>query len=767
MVVFWRGRDGYIQRRIVSKPIFSRHLREGLNGGFGLERSVQGFLSGVGQNIAAAICISVIGSLCLALGLTQKGEVGGLGEWPTWVASAGLVLLLAAVGMSVRILLRWRARRQVRRASGDRLAVLVTCLVGDSNDSMRESLREGLKAELDDAIEVSLWPERLELRHGRDADIETASARRARAWLNATNCDLMISGRVRADGGAVLRFWTLDPGNGEQVLAVAEPALDLPKDISEKLRAVLATRVLLEAAPAFSDARCLLPQMRQVEPRLRRLLEASVPPDMSLFLHHRSVLSAIGRQSGDASLTRRVTQDLIDVLRNDHGALDRRLLGQVRFNLAAELMNLGETHLSNELLLSAVEVLRPALGATAADTFAIQLNLGIALGMVGSRLDNAEVLNESIALFDRLIVEPGPADPILLGKALHNRGNALSDLADATEDESCLDLAAASFEAALIHRTPKVAPIFWARTHTSLAVLLAKLGRCRRNREYLDDALDHYRLALEMYVAHVMDNDCALVRYNMAVCLSALAAQTGDLSKIFQAIDQLNAAEAVWTLQGHSRGVFNVKNVLGGAYDLLAVATEDVEMAALAAESFEAALDLVESEYGSVEWSGVAMNLASARINVVELGGDPAGLLPAIALLEEVEASSQTQADHRIRALVKRQLGEAHLLLSSQDDPIPHLEIAVVAFTAYVAFWPTGQAHVIRANGLMRLAAAQFQLGGHPAHSGMLAESARSYSMAADVLRQAQANGHDVGEFLAMAEQMSATVCDHDAAEGH
>ena len=164
------------------------------------------FVRGVGEHISADICLTLIGGVCLRVGLSKTDKLDDWSDWPIWLALAGLLTLLTFGANSIRLgLSRWRRRAAVRRASGDKITLLIARLENDRDNRIRETIRELLKHELGQAVEIVFWPESLGLADGHDTDAEAMAERTAQRWLVNKSCDVLLWGRVKSDELVSLR----------------------------------------------------------------------------------------------------------------------------------------------------------------------------------------------------------------------------------------------------------------------------------------------------------------------------------------------------------------------------------------------------------------------------------------------------------------------------------------------------------------------------------------------------------------------------------
>jgi hypothetical protein len=163
---------------------------------------LSGFIGGVAENIFVNICTAAVGFVCVRVGLSKSDKLEDWSNWPIWLGLAGMAVLVTSGANVIRLsFLRWR----IRGGSGDKIALLIAGLEGDCDSRIRETIRESLRRELGQAIEIIFWPESLALADGHDADAEAKAETTAQKWLKKKSCDILLWGRVKANEVVSLR----------------------------------------------------------------------------------------------------------------------------------------------------------------------------------------------------------------------------------------------------------------------------------------------------------------------------------------------------------------------------------------------------------------------------------------------------------------------------------------------------------------------------------------------------------------------------------
>ena len=152
------------------------------------------------HHILASILIVLIGAIAFSVGFAKSEHFEDVTNWPIWLATIGaIVSLLFGINL-VRLVIRWLSRKQIRPGSGDAIALMIASIEGDSDaNSLRETIREGIKAELGGRVEIIVWPQVLRLPEGHDEDAEHNPS-------NATSCIRLCRVNYGAPNWIALKF---------------------------------------------------------------------------------------------------------------------------------------------------------------------------------------------------------------------------------------------------------------------------------------------------------------------------------------------------------------------------------------------------------------------------------------------------------------------------------------------------------------------------------------------------------------------------------
>ena len=173
-----------------------------------------------------------------------------------WGALAGKVaekVLGPIGGMIWDAFLRWRAQNLIRGSHGGPFSLLLARLDGDTESgSVRETLRETIRREFADAVQITTWPASLRVGEGHQYDAERVVYETAQKWLKQTSCDLLIWGRTKGQNVVSLRFTVADIGNRDAENYRLTETFDLPGDFIVQLGAAVAARIALSARRRFT-----------------------------------------------------------------------------------------------------------------------------------------------------------------------------------------------------------------------------------------------------------------------------------------------------------------------------------------------------------------------------------------------------------------------------------------------------------------------------------------------------------------------------------
>jgi tetratricopeptide (TPR) repeat protein len=108
-----------------------------------------------------------------------------------------------------------------------------------------------------------------------------------------------------------------------------------------------------------------------------------------------------------------------------------------------------------------------------------------------------------------------------------------------------LEQAVDAFRIALSERPREIAPLEWATTQNNLGAALQALGECNSDTKLMEQAVDAYRAALEEWTDSRTPSDWAGVQINLGNALAAICERTGSLDGLGLEETAANLREAI------------------------------------------------------------------------------------------------------------------------------------------------------------------------------------------------------------------------------
>lgn len=449
--------------------------------------------------------------LLILFGVARTSELQDRKNWPAWVI---LVALFVAYIFGWQPLRRLIAQWRVPVASGRKISLVLARLDGDKDgNSLRETVREGIKKVFGEDIEIILWPEPLRLGEGRDSDDERRARDKAQKWLAAKKGDLFLWGRVK--GGKTLSL-RLTPASGEPTAAesygLTPDTLDLPIKFVSDLGSAIAARVAVSATSsdrASGDA--LIPLLRNAAERLQPIVERLNP------------------------------------------AFDADTRGSLLHSYALVRDRIGGLAETKDDLLIAADAFRAALKEwtreRAPDNWAmVQNNLGNTLRALAVHEDSTPRLQEGIAALRAALEEMTPERDLLRWAGAHfNLGLALRSLDVREGGTAHIEEAITAFRDGLRESTrERVPPLLAALIRSNLGDALQTVGESKNELARVEEAVGVYREALKDWARDSGPKIWAGLQHELGTALGRLAEHEGGMARLEEAIDAFRAALAVF-----------------------------------------------------------------------------------------------------------------------------------------------------------------------------------------------------------------------------
>ena len=608
----------------------------------GSENSVGSILFGYLKKLADSVAVPLVVAALFSLGIARSEKLDDPSNWRAWLLILGVFAVVAGGGEAAR---RYYSRWRIRGASRDKIGVLLARLDNDKDNDARESVRDAIKKDLDDAVEILIWPEPLRLGEGNDADEEARAAATAQKWLKAKNCDLLLWGRVRRDQTVSLRFTPLI-GTAQQpeTYGFSSP-LDIPGKFFSDLRSALAVRVVVSAVAAFKTrGGYIVPMLQRTAQRLGPIVAGVKPDDppvvRGMLRYHYAVLRhTLAEQTDDrdefeGAITayRAALQDWTRDTLPGPWAVIQNALGNA-------LQKLGEREADPAKLEQAIEAYNEALKEWTRDRApqkwaALQNNIGNARRTLDERSNDSGAILQSVDRYEQALAAANrERDPMAWAAMQNDFGNALSAAAEREGGERSLIRAIEAFHNALEVRTRAAHPLDWAMTQNNLGNALRSLGKRRGNADIVKQSIEAFHQAREEWTRERNPLRWGMIQNNLGMALTALAEIEGGTAAQ-EAVEALRAALDVRTRQQAPLDWAQSQNNLGLALETLAAQQNNVASLKEAIAAYRGALEEWTKERAPRQWAWVQHNLGIALLTLDQTEPD-ISTLDAAALAQE------------------------------------------------------------------------------------------------------------------------------------
>lgn len=597
-------------------------------------------------------------------------------DWPWIAAAAAAIPASIVIVWAVRSAARRRARRQVGRASGNRIAILIARLVGDDRfNGSRQTVLETIQARFGESVELMTWPESLAISEGHNEKSEETAGRTVREWLATTGCDVLVWGRVRGQQVLSLRIG----GRLQRPYALDEKTLSLPDDFGADLVTSITQVALDDAEVAADQGNVSIEQLRRVARRIEMI--SRQVQSHQIALAYSGVLSRIGQFVGDQEMRFQAVDIAVAAVKNDAQNLDKDHLFRANFNICSMLMSLAEWSLGRSSLDEALKYFESAREIH--PEISHDLNYAILLSQFGDHELDKVKIEQAISIFDKLTkLELSPQNEETIGKAWHNRGISYLCLFSQTSDTSYIDKSIESFQEALNFRRQDNAPLYWAKTMNSLGGAYEKKSEVSGDSDNARIALRHLTAARSLYMERDMQGSVSDITYNIGCALSAAGVLDQDRDALVAAITELEAAEQAWAGQPDKRWM-NVQNALGSANINLAIITGEPAFAVAGAAHFEQALSTLDVSEELEAWVGVSNNAARGHVVAGVLSHAGGSVREATNILERCAAALEQHPHHALGRMVRRNLADAYAKLSIFEADNTYLDKAISLHSAH------------------------------------------------------------------------------------
>jgi len=667
----------------------------------GSDNSVGNILFGYLKKLADTVVTPLVVAALFSLGIARSEKLEDPSNWRAWIVILGVFLLVAGGGEAVR---RYYQRWRIRGAARDKIGVLLARLDNDKDNDARETVRDAIKKELEDAVEVLIWPEALRLGEGNDADEEARAAATAQKWLKAKQCDVLLWGRVRRDQTLSLRFTPLI-GTAQQpeVYGLASQPLEISAKFFSDLRSALAVRVVVSAVGAF-NARggYVVPMLQRTAQRLGPIVAGIKPDDppviRGMLRYHYAVLRhTLAEQTderdefeGAISAYRAALQDWTHDTLPGPWAVVQNALGN-----AAQ--RLGERDGDPARLQQAIEAYEEALKEWTRDRApqkwaAVRNNIANAQRTLDKRTGNTGGLVRSVGQYEAaLAATTRENDPAAWAAIQNDFGNALFTVAELEEEgDRSLLRAIEAFNSALEVRTRAASPLDWAMTKVNLADALRLLGQRRGSTDIVRQSIAALRDASEEWTRERNPVHWAIVQNSLGIALRVLADLEGG-SAAQEAVNALRAALEVRTRSAAPLDWAQTQNNLGLAFETLAAQQKNTAPLREAIAAYRCALEEWTKERAPRQWAWVQHNLGLALLTLGQSGTDISLLEDAATAQENALTIFSRETSPFIWAAAQVNRGNALLFKGERASDAPSLNEAIACYQAALPYYQQTQ----------------------------------------------------------------------------
>ena len=198
-----------------------------------------------------------------------------------------------------------------------------------------------------------------------------------------------------------------------------------------------------------------------------------------------------------------------------------------------------------------------------------------------------------------------------LGEARNNLGAALVTLGERDTGTQRLEEAVDSFRAALEVFTRDRAPLDWAMTQNNLGAALSTLGQRETDTRRLNEAVAAFRAALEEYTRDRVPLDWAMTQNNLGNSLTNLGRRETGTSRFKEAVAAYRAALQERTRDRVPLDWAMTQNNLGTALEALGVRESGTARLEEAAAAYGAALEERTRDRVPLDWALTQNNLGN------------------------------------------------------------------------------------------------------------------------------------------------------------
>ena len=267
--------------------------------------------------------------------------------------------------------------------------------------------------------------------------------------------------------------------------------------------------------------------------------------------------------------------------------------------------------------------------------------------------------------------------------ALHvTLGNALFALGERENGKERLEQAVNAYRTALQVYTRESAPLDWAMTQTNLGNTLRNLGDRETGTKRLEQAVNAHRAALQVYTRESAPFDWAAAQNNLGNALSFLGEREDGTERLKEAVDAFQETLRVHTRESAPFDWAATQNNLGGALLRLGEREDGTELLKRAVDAFQDTLQVHTRERVPLDWAMTQTNLGNT---LRDLGDRETGTKRLEQAVNAHRAALQVYTRERVPlrwAMTQNNLGSALGSLGEREDGTERLKKAVNLYRA-------------------------------------------------------------------------------------
>jgi len=569
----------------------------------------------------------------------------------------------------------------------------------------------------------------------------------ARGLLRESSADVLIWGTVHSHGGrtAPRLYWTTAESSVRSRQPYLPENFQLPElfweDLVEILRLLVVTRsselfarrgqhITVQLAPFVDKVRNLL-EPGQASQRWTRGATAQVIFILAMAQEQ------LGEQTGQREYLIQSVHYYREIVSKWRPSEIPTYWVAVQNNLGVALGALGTLEADSSHLLEAADVFRNLLKTVASrDRLPLlwasaQNNLGNALVVLGARESGTEKLQEAAAAYRAALTEwTRERFPLDWATVQHNLGYALQVAGSRDNRNDVLLAAIDAHRSALEKWTRAEVPMYWAQAQNNLGNALKSLGERQPGIELLEEAASAYRLAIEERTFEGEPLAWGEAQSNLGGVLTQIADRSGDPKGLSEAVSALRESLKVRTREAAPLAFASSKNNLGHALIRLGEYENEPRHFEEAIDALLDALQVWTRESVPSRWAGAQHNLGDALASLGKRTGKSAQLDNAKEAYNQALRERHRDREPILWAATQSGLGLVHYVKGERESGIESLEGAVRHYKCALEEYRAETVPFARAGTQFNMGNALRLLGQRNNDSGLIREALTHHAAA-------------------------------------